>query len=210
MKCLAILYIVFIECLYGFVIPDDGIRYLRRIYLNNSKRSSSDQVETMDRRSLLLCGLTAAALPFASPVSPAQAFVGNLPEFQDTNAVLKGITVKVTDPTQLKQMISFLQICFDFKVLRSTADGSDVWMGFGPEQMSIPAEFRLPVSSFQDYGGHASIHIRYDSQATFSYYRGDGVALGDNVAYVQGEQRLARLVFNILVLKGFNYIFIQM
>lgn len=166
------------------MIPDDGIRYLSRVYVHTSKQNFSDQVE-VNRRSLVLGGLTAATLPLVSPGSPAQASVGTLPEFQDTNVVLKGVTVKVTDPTQLNQMINFLQICFDFKVLRSTADGSDVWLGYGPEQMSMPADFKLPVSSFQNYGGHASIHVRYDAQATSPYYRGDGVSLGDNVAYVQ-------------------------
>lgn len=60
-------------------------------------------------------------------------------------------------------------------------------MGYGPEQLSMPRDFKLPVSSFQNYGGHASIHIKYDPQATSPYYRNDGVMLGDNVAYIQGK-----------------------
>mmetsp|Transcript_1532 Transcript_1532/g.2090 ORF Transcript_1532/g.2090 Transcript_1532/m.2090 type:complete len:350 (-) Transcript_1532:50-1099(-) len=180
MKYLPILHTLLVKCLSGFLIPDAGLRHVGRLDAYSKKQTFSD-VQT-NRRFVLLGGLT---LPFIASVPPAQGSVGKLPEFQDTNVVLKGVTVKVTEPSQLKQMISFLQICFDFKVLRSTADGSDVWMGYGPEQMSMPGDFKLPVSSFQNYGGHASIHIRYDPQATSPYYRNDGVMLGDNIAYIQ-------------------------
>jgi len=35
------------------------------------------------------------------------------------------------------------------------------WLGYGPEELSIPTNFILPVSSFAYYGGHSSLHIRY-------------------------------------------------
>ncbi len=59
-------------------------------------------------------------------------------------------------------------------------------MGFGPEQLSIPSDFEIPVSSFAKYGGHASIHIRYDSSSTNVYYNKGDNAPGDNIAYLQG------------------------
>lgn len=59
-------------------------------------------------------------------------------------------------------------------------------MGFGPEEMKIPTTFELPVSSFNQYGGHASICIRYDTQTSNVYYKkGDTNPPGSNIAYVQ-------------------------
>ena len=37
----------------------------------------------------------------------------------------------------------------------------ETWLGYGPEELSIPNNFILPVSSFAYYGGHSSLHIRY-------------------------------------------------
>jgi len=61
------------------------------------------------------------------------------------------------------------------------------WLGFGPEQASIPADFEIPVSSFAMYGGHASIHLRYDASSPSLLYNGKGDAPGNNIAYLQGE-----------------------
>lgn len=60
-------------------------------------------------------------------------------------------------------------------------------MGFGPEQLSIPNNFRIPVSSFGMYGGHASIRIRYDSQSLDVLYNKGGDAPGNNIEFLQGE-----------------------
>lgn len=60
------------------------------------------------------------------------------------------------------------------------------WLGFGPEQLSIPSDFIIPVSSFASYGGHASLHIRYDAQSPSVFYRTADAAPGDNIAYLQG------------------------
>lgn len=57
-------------------------------------------------------------------------------------------------------------------------------MGFGPEELSIPSEFVIPVSSFAMYGGHASIRIVYDEKAADVFYR-QGAAPGDNIAFLQ-------------------------
>jgi hypothetical protein len=73
------------------------------------------------------------------------------------------------------------------------------WLGFGPEQLSIPSAFTIPVSSFAEYGGHASIHIRYDSQDTNVYYRSGETAPGDNIAYLQvgvPTYRISQMVQN--------------
>ena len=61
------------------------------------------------------------------------------------------------------------------------------WLGYGPEQLEVPKDFVIPVSSFATYGGHASILVRYDSNAPAPLYRPGDDAPGDNIAYVQGE-----------------------
>jgi len=66
-------------------------------------------------------------------------------------------------------------------------------MGFGPEQLSIPDDFVYPMS-FARYGGHSSIHIRWNSSSTESLYvyskNLTNITMttvpGDNVAFLQG------------------------
>ncbi len=81
------------------------------------------------------------------------------------------------------------------------------WMGFGPEEMKIPDTFEIPVSSFSQYGGHASICIRYDSQTLDLYYKqgsDDGTnnsnsKVSNNIAYLQvgvPEYRISQMVKN--------------
>jgi catechol 2,3-dioxygenase-like lactoylglutathione lyase family enzyme len=118
----------------------------------------------------------------------AGAAVGSLAEWRDTNVILQGITVRVSDKSQQDAMINFLRDSFDLKVLRRRIAGTveETWLGFGPEQLSVPADFTFPVSSFYEYGGHASIHLVYDSKDTLVYYNiGDSSAPGDNIAYLQ-------------------------
>jgi hypothetical protein len=121
-------------------------------------------------------------------VHPANAAVGTLPELASTNAVLQGITVKVADKSQQDAMISFLVDGFDCKVLRKRIRGGleETWLGFGPEELDVPSDFQIPVSSFNMYGGHASVHLVYDSSLKSPLYRtGDESPPGDNVAYLQ-------------------------
>ncbi len=72
-------------------------------------------------------------------------------------------------------------------------------MGFGPEEMKIPQNFEMAVSSFNSYGGHASICIRYDTQALELYYKDGTDTTKDNIAYVQvgvPEYRISQMVKN--------------
>lgn len=89
-----------------------------RIFLHEAERS---------RRSILISASLASLATVGALSRPddANAAMGTLPELQDTNAVLQGLTIKVTDPSQQKQMISFLQDAFDMEVLRGTPDGLD-------------------------------------------------------------------------------------
>jgi hypothetical protein len=166
-------------------------RLLQRSFAESDNKDdiSHDDDISRSRRSLLasaVATITGAAL-LLSTTEPSQAAVGTLPEFQDTNAILQGLTVQVADESQQDAMIAFLQQGFDFKVLRTRTKGSvtDTWLGYGPEQPSIPSGFRIPVSSFNEYGGHASVHIVYDSSFDRLLYRVGDDAPGDNIAYLQ-------------------------
>ena len=85
---------------------------------------------------------------------------------------------------------------FDMKVLRERNDGGGEG-GVGRREVWLPG-FVLPVSSFGEYGGHASLHVRYDPSSSSSVGGGtpplyarspgeynDAPAPGDNVAYLQ-------------------------
>ncbi len=49
----------------------------------------------------------------------------------------------------------------------------------------MPSDFEFPVSSFSKYGGHASINVRYDTQASTPLYRIGDDAPGNSIAYLQ-------------------------
>lgn len=170
--------------------------------------SSTTRLEAeVDRRSMLLNSFKSSILfssalvtSFWHPLN-VNAAVGTLPEYADTNSVIQGITVQVTDLSQKQSMIEFLKDGFDFKVLREQRNGSieEVWMGFGPEQMSTPSDFIIPVSSFAVNGGHASIHIKYDSESKESFYKPGGDVPGNSLAYLQigvPSYRISQMVKN--------------
>lgn len=156
----------------------------------------------------------------------ARAAVGSLPEYANTNAILQGITIVVADQSQQDAMIAFLQDGFGAQILRKRRQGvlantgtgvggsssssnigtgggsggaiEETWMGYGPEQLSIPPDFVIPVSSLGEYGGHSSIHIRYDpTQRTPLYRIGDTTPPGTSIAYLQiavPEYRISQMV----------------
>ncbi|KAL7430716.1 LOW QUALITY PROTEIN: hypothetical protein ACHAXH_003978 [Discostella pseudostelligera] len=191
------------------------------------------------RRRNVLSTMTATAIAAASTAisttcmssflfpNTANAAVGSLPEYSDTNAILQSITINAIDKSQFDDTIAFFTGgAFEgMKVLRerhtpvaAAAAGwqqqqqqqqYEAWLGFGPETLSIPSTFTLPVSSFSQYGGHASIHVRYDPQQQLlasssqsssetitpssqpQYYQrspgefNNAPPTGDNIAYLQ-------------------------
>lgn len=171
---------------------------------DNEEEQQQQQQTTLSRRSLFQTTastvLLNTLLQSATTSLPANAAVGTLPEFADTNAILQGVTITVSDTSQQDTMIEFLTNGFNFVVLRQRKNGpiTDTWLGFGPEQTSIPSDFELPVSSFATYGGHASIHIRYDAQTTNVFYTAGSADLpGDSIAYLQvgvPEYRISQMV----------------
>jgi hypothetical protein len=70
------------------------------------------------------CALSVGFVAATSAPQAALAEVGSLPEFAATNAILRGITVNVADPSQQESMITFLENGFDMKVLRTRIRGS--------------------------------------------------------------------------------------
>lgn len=80
------------------------------------------------QQSLLATITTAAASSSILTTSTtANAAVGSLPEFSDTNAILQSITIDVTDKTQYDETIAFFVNGFEMKILRQrNNDGGGV------------------------------------------------------------------------------------
>ena len=165
-------------------------------------RQSVDTVASSSRRSLTWLSIAAA---FTGTIGllpkPASAAVGSLPELANTNAYLQGIKIKVADRSQQDAMILFLTEGFDCRVLRKRIQGpiEETWLGFGPEQTSVPEGWVAGVSSFNTYGGHASIALVYDSSSKSLLYRIGDDAPGNNIAYLQlavPGYRISRMVAN--------------
>lgn len=137
-------------------------------------------------RSLLSIAVPSAAVTMSSLPS-AQAEIGTLPDFKNTNFVMQGMTVNVAELSQFDDMVSFLQDGLGFSTLRTREIGTvtEAWLGFGPEEMAVPTDFTPGPSSFNMYGGHASLHLRYDSRSVEPFYKGNGEAPGNNIEYVQ-------------------------
>jgi len=175
-----------------------------------SQHLSSDHDEFMNveesfgndrmRRKILALAVVIGASAIVN-AQPSQAAVGTLPEYDDTNVVLQGVTVRVADKSQQEAMIKFMTDAFEAKILRKRIRGpvEETWMGFGPEQLSIPSDFEIPVSSFAMYGGHASIHLVCDERTTAPFYRVGDSAPGTNIAYLQlglPQYRVSQMVKN--------------
>ncbi|KAL7537112.1 hypothetical protein ACHAWF_005666 [Thalassiosira exigua] len=169
---------------------------------SDAARDGGDDVTTtgaavdrrsMVRRSLAAAAATAVASSDVGGARVADAALGSLPEFADANAAFQSLTIDVCDRSQFDETMNFFVNSFDgMKVLRERNAGvRDAWLGFGPETLSIPSDFELPVSSLARYGGHASLHLRYDPSGTTALYkRSSGEfntepAPGDNIAYLQ-------------------------
>ncbi len=111
--------------------------------LLKSKRSNEDQPENnadlgtgttdntrheLSRRTMMDKGAKILSAPLLLNSNlfsnEAQANVGTLPEYKETNAVLQGLTVDVADSVQQNAMIDFLRDGLQFKLLRQRKVGS--------------------------------------------------------------------------------------
>jgi hypothetical protein len=183
---------------HGFNVIASNVRYCQTTALAAEVSTRRSVLSNAAKSSIWLATTLGSITSY--PLD-ANAVVGTLPEFADTNSVLQSVTIQVGDQAQKQSMIEFLKDGFDFKVLREQKNGSieDIWMGFGPEQMSVPNDFVVPVSSFAMNGGHASIHIRYDSESKEALYKPGDPVPGNNIAYLQigvPAYRISQMVKN--------------
>ncbi|KAL3938120.1 MAG: hypothetical protein SGBAC_006903 [Bacillariaceae sp.] len=190
----------------GFVAPlsnEFRISATIKNSLDDVTENHANAESSLTRRSLIH---SAAAVSFSlalgnSNVPVANAAVGTLPEFGDSEAIIQGLTVNVADKSQLDAMVTFLTNGFDFQILRQRIKNSveEIWLGYGPEQLSIPGDFEIPVSSFAKYGGHMSLKLVLDSSITKPLYLiGDDVP-GNNIAFLQvgvPGYRISQMVAN--------------
>ena len=161
----------------------------------------------------------ATSLSTTVATTAANAAVGTLPEYANANSIFQSLTIDVTDSKQYEDTLNFFDRAFDMRVLRerTTTNGGaeegeggsesggrtvvirESWLGYGPEDLDVPSDFVLPVSSFARYGGHSSLHVRCASgdagnsttrEGRPLYVRSSGEyndspAPGNNVAYLQ-------------------------
>jgi len=177
----------------GFVAPqNNGFRISTTIKntLDDNSEDDANAEGSSTRRSLINSAAAASlslALGSSNYLPVANAAVGTLPEFGDSEAIIQGLTVNVADKSQFDAMVEFLVNGFDFQILRQRIRDSveEIWLGYGPEQLSIPGDFEIPVSSFGKYGGHMSLKLVLESRATKPLYRIGDDAPGNNIAFLQ-------------------------
>lgn len=105
-----------------------GVQRQSETFLGSTSDNETEHMAS--RRSILsnfakatIFGQTVVISQSCFPQS-ANAAVGTLPEYSDTNAIVQGITVTVADKSQQDAMIQFLVDAFDFKVLRQSIIGT--------------------------------------------------------------------------------------
>jgi len=204
----------------------NNLRFVSRrpsfsLLATNDKGGASDEISypipiCNDRRGALSQLVRAAAFVSCSETilersDVALAAVGTLPEFADASGILQRLTVSVADESQQESMIKFLVDGLMFKILRQRTIGSvtDTWLGYGPEQCSIPSDFTIPMS-YGLYGGHASIHLQYDSSALNPTYKSGDDTTKQSIAYLQvalPTYRISQMVKNNgNVLDAYGYV----
>lgn len=119
-NALVTLLIVSRFCIEGFSSPH--ARALPPQTVLKAQQPNHNEFDSnMTRRSILDKGsklLSAPLLLNLLSIGGAEAMIGSLPEFSDSNAVLQGISIDVADLSQQNDMIEFLQNGFNFKILR--------------------------------------------------------------------------------------------
>jgi len=179
---------------------DDGVKDFGMDTASLSSIATATSRREMIAKSTALASVSFLPALLGSP-RISSAAVGSLPELVNSNAYVQGLTINVADSVQQKQMVDFLVDGFSFEVLRQRNQDTieETWLGFGPEQLSVPDDFELPVSSFSKYGGHASINVRYDYGSKAPLYRQGDDAPGNNIAYLQlgvPGYRISQMVAN--------------
>lgn len=102
--------------------------------------------------------------------------IGSLFEARDQNMVLQDISFNVPNVTADAAMLQALFI--DRCQLIRSPNPSELVLGFGPDTYSSPKNFIPGVSSFQEYGGHATLTLYsqiLSDESVEIYERGNGL-----------------------------------
>lgn len=134
----------------------------RRRQQGQQQQSKQKPPQMVDRAAFLrstaaVALLLAGAGTTATPTDSASA-IGDLFEFQDQSRFAQHATIQVTD---MAAAVKFWTDGVGMEVLRkgSTPQSEIVVLGFGPEALQQPPDFRPGVSSFAAYGGHFSLEL---------------------------------------------------
>ena len=84
--------------------------------------------------------------------------IGDLPEFKGQNIVLQDLSLNVPKNVADGELLKALFVN-KFQTVRSSPTEEELVLGFGPDTYSQPKTFVPGVSSFQEYGGHATITL---------------------------------------------------
>lgn len=113
--------ISFVAQVSAFTVPSTSRPRLSKIFTatDDDHVSETSSSSTTTRRSILQNAILATASLSLTSATSANAAIGTLPEFSDTNAIFQSITIDVTDKQQFDDTIAFFLNGFDgCKVLR--------------------------------------------------------------------------------------------
>lgn len=134
-------------------------RQQQRLHISLEPKSPIEQTRSELRR-ITLSSIASTILFSSLSSKPARA-IGSLHEFQNQTSVLQGLRFNVPDADADVAMFKelFIDEC---KVIggKSTIDGKDLVLAFGPSLYAKPSNFYPGVSSFNQYGGHSTIKLR--------------------------------------------------
>ncbi|CAM9622184.1 unnamed protein product [Discosporangium mesarthrocarpum] len=162
-----------------------------------------------------MASIVGGATLMTSPSSvPA---IGDLFEFKDQPRFLQHVVVNVPD---MDKALDFYVRGLGMQVLRTRADDltNTTFVGYGPEILKVPPDFRPGVSSFKSYGGHFSFELSaYKRPPANEVSSGDVVESddiffdpGSGVQFIQiavEEYRISKLVASGgTVLSGYGYL----
>ena len=84
--------------------------------------------------------------------------IGDLSEFKQQNIVLQDVSLNVPTNVADGELLKALFVN-KFQTLRSSPSLEEIVLGFGPDTYTQPKSFVPGVSSFQEYGGHATVTL---------------------------------------------------
>ncbi len=87
---------------------------------------------------------------------PAQA-IGNLYEFQEQSCLIQDVSFNVPGSVKDAQMFKalFQDTCLPLKEAETVTT-----IGFGPDSLQVPKDFRFGVTDLTAYGGHTTVTLR--------------------------------------------------